>query len=232
MVLVYYRSRRSGAKPGATPKSKSPLRPKIPMSGDVAPPERPYQAALEQNKKSQRRKRYVKFLGDATGSDSVKQSLYNQDASVAPLTVTVYVMPLASIHFRREQVLHCMQSLGCVPRSEAHYDYLILDDKSGHKVNRLFAISDVHEPGIFSHEPDAPGVTNGLVFEMQLPGPMESIIAFEKLLDVARVVATKLNGVVCDDLQNRLTKQATTHIKDRIIDYNRKLRSAHLPSIQ
>ena len=57
LVLVYYRSRRSGAKPGATPKSKSPLRPKIPMSGDVAPPERPYQAALEQNKKPQRRKR-------------------------------------------------------------------------------------------------------------------------------------------------------------------------------
>ena len=200
------------------------------MSGDVAPPERPYQAALE-NRKPQRRKRYVKYLGEGS-RDPVKQSLYNQQASVDPLHVTVYVMPLAGIHFRREQVLHCMTSLGCVASSEAHYDYLILDEHSGHKVNRLFSVHDVHEPGIFSQEPDAPASTNGLLLDMQLPGPMDSILAFEKLLDIARAVATKLNGVVCDDLQNRLTKQATTHIKDRITDYNLKLRSGHIPSIQ
>ena len=201
------------------------------MSGDVSPPERPYQAALDV-KKPQRRKRYVKFLGEAAGNHSVKQSFYNQQTDVAPLTVIVCVLPLTGIHFRRDQVLHCMASLGCVPRSDAHYDYLILDEHSGQKVNRLFSINDVHEPGIFSQEPDAPSSTNGLIFEMQLPGPMDSILAFEKLLEMARVVATKLNGVVCDDLQNRLTKQATTHLKDKIIDYNRKLRSGYVPSIQ
>ena len=200
------------------------------MSGDVAPPERPYQAALE-HRKPQRRKRYVKYLGESA-SHSVKQSLYDQQANLDPLTVSVYVMPLAGIHFRREQVVHCMTSLGCVPSSGEHYDYLILDENSGQKVNRLFAVSDVHEPGIFSHESAAPLSTNGLLFEMQLPGPMDSILAFEKLLEIARAVATKLNGVVCDDLQNRLTRQATTHIKDRIIDYNLKLRSGHIPSIQ
>ena len=67
---------------------------------------------------------------------------------------------------------------------------------------------------------------------MQLPGPMESVMAFERLLDVARHVATRLNGVVCDDLQNRLTKQATLHIKDRIVDYNRKLQFVQSSSVQ
>jgi len=229
LLIVYYLSRRSSAKP--KPNSKSPRRPQIPMSGHVNPPELPYQVRQE-SIKPQRRKRYVKYLGTASDANPVKQGVYDQIADTAPFSVTVYVMPLAGVHFRREQVVHCMQSLGCVPRSDAHYDYLILDEQSGRKVARLFTVKDAHEPGIFSHDTDAPGSTNGLVFDMQLPGPIDSIMAFEKLLDIARVVATKLNGVVCDDLQNRLTKQATTHIKDRIIDFNRKLRTGQIPSIQ
>ena len=67
---------------------------------------------------------------------------------------------------------------------------------------------------------------------MEIPGPIESVMAFERLLEVARRIATRLNGVVCDDLQNRLTKQATLHIKDKIVDYNRKLQYVHSPSIQ
>jgi FtsZ-interacting cell division protein ZipA len=225
LALVYFFTQRTSKKP--TSRRKIP----IPMSGDVSPQERPYQARLEK-KKLQSRKRFVSYLGPGSTSPSTTQHLYDQVSNLEPFAVTVYVMPLAGMLFRREQVVLCLESLGCVPRSDVSYDYLILDEHQGKKVNRLFTVSDVHDPGIFSYAGDAPKNTDGLVFEMQLPGPIESVIAFERLLDVARLVATKLNGVVCDDLQNKLTKQATSHIKDKIVDYNQKLRYTHSSSVQ
>jgi hypothetical protein len=141
-------------------------------------------------------------------------------------------MPLPGIAFRREQVVRCLDSLGCVPRSDAGYDYVILNHAMNKTLHRLFMITDAHVPGIFARVEQAEDKTNGLIFNMQLPGPIDSVMAFEKLLDIARQVAARLNGVVCDDLQNRLTKQATMHIKDRILDHNRKMRFTHSSSIQ
>jgi len=225
--VVYYLTRRASKKQLREPRRH------IPMSGDVAPPERPYQATFEPRIKPQKRKRFVAFMRNGlSSSGNNKQGMYSQSPqSLEPFSVTVYVTPLAGLQFRREQVLTCLENIGCVPRSDDEhdksFDFLVLEHEQGKKVNRLFTIHDAHHPGIFSRSPDAPDQTNGLVFEMQLPGPIESVMAFERLLEVARRVATKLNGVVCDDLRNRLTRQATLHIKDRIVDYNRKLQFVH-----
>ena len=229
LMVVYYLTKRATRKPVGRVKRQ------IPMSGDVAPAERPYQASFE-TRKPQKRKRYVKFMGAGVSGSSTNQSMYEQASVLEPLSVIVYVMPITGLQFSRDHVIACLETIACVPRSDGannkSYDYLILDEELGKKVNRLFSISDAHQPGIFSRSPDAPEKTNGLVFEMELPGPIESVMAFERLLDVARRVATRLNGVVCDDLQNRLTKQATLHIKDKIVDYNRKLQFVHSSSVQ
>ncbi|WP_455376704.1 cell division protein ZipA C-terminal FtsZ-binding domain-containing protein [Kaarinaea lacus] len=229
LMVVYYLTKRATRKPVGRIKRQ------IPMSGDVAPTERPYQASFE-TRKPQKRKRYIKFMGAGVSGSSANQSMYEQASVLEPLSVIVYVMPITGLQFSRDHVIACLETIGCVPRSDGannkSYDYLILDDEQGKKVNRLFSISDAHQPGIFSRSADAPDKTNGLVFEMELPGPIESVMAFERLLDVARRVATRLNGVVCDDLQNRLTKQATLHIKDKIVDYNRKLQFVHSSSVQ
>ena len=240
LLLVYVLSRRSSSRQRNQPEEPTIVqttaqkKPRIPMSGDVAPPERPYQATTEPvlspQKKS--RKRYVKFLGSSNSSRSKSPTYSQLDSPLEALTVVVYVMPLAGISFRREQVLRCLESMGCVPRGDDGFDYVILDKSENKMMHRLFMITDAHKPGIFSNDSDAADKTNGLVFEMRLPGPIDSVAAFEKLLDIARLVATKLNGVVCDDLQNRLTKQATSHIKDRILDHNRKMRFSQQSSIQ
>lgn len=240
LLLVYVVSRRASSRQRNQPEKPSVVqntaqkKQRIPMSGDVAPPERPYQAAMEQAVSPHRksRKRYVKFLGNPNSNRTNSPSYSQFESQLEPLTVVVYVMPLAGISFRREQVLRCLESMGCVPRSDAGFDYAILDKSGSKMMHPLFMITDAHKPGIFSPEPEAADKTNGLVFEMRLPGPIDSVAAFEKLLDIARLVATKLNGVVCDDLQNRLTKQATSHIKDKILDHNRKMRFAQQSSIQ
>lgn len=228
LMVVYYITRQAAKKPNRSTKRQ------IPMSGDVAPPERPYQATYE-SRKPRQRKRFVNFMSRSMPGSSVGQGLYGQGTPVEPFAVIVYVMPHAGLQFRREQVVACLETVGCVPRADGtdvSYDFIILDDEQGKKVKRLFTISDAHQPGIFSHSPEAPEKTNGLVFKMEIPGPIESVMAFERLLEVARRIATRLNGVVCDDLQNRLTKQATLHIKDKIVDYNRKLQYVHSSSLQ
>jgi FtsZ-interacting cell division protein ZipA len=240
LMLVYFLTRRSSSRQKnqlespVTTQTIAGTKQRIPMSGDVAPPERPYQTAMAPTDKSQRksRKRYVKFLGasDTGRSSSLAYSQFEQQ--LEPLTVVVYIMPLAGISLRREQVVRCLESMGCVPRTDVGFDYVILDKSENKKMHPLFTITDAHTPGIFSEEPGAPDKTNGLVFEMRLPGPIDSVVAFEKLLDIARLVATKLNGVVCDDLQNKLTKQTTSHMKDKILDHSRRLRFTQSSSLQ
>lgn len=240
LLLVYFVSRRSSSRQQNPPEvpmteqATAPTKYRIPMSGDVAPPERPYPAASEPavNQPRKSRKRFVKFLGGSDSSHAKSPTYSHFDSQLEALMVVVYVMPLAGISFRREQVLLCLESMGCVPRADIGFDYVILDKSENKMMHRLFTIIDAHTPGIFSQEPEASDKTNGLVFEMRLPGPIDSVAAFEKLLDIARVVATKINGVVCDDLQNRLTKQATSHIKDKILDHNRKMRFTQSSSLQ
>ena len=236
LLLVYFLSRRSSRRDAIrdTPRESPAARHRIPMSGDVNPPERPYQAAMESAHSPARksRKRYVKFLSGTDSNRSKTAGYYQLESALEPLTVMVYVMPLPGITFRREQVRRCLESIGCVPRSDAGFDYVILDQAKHKAVHRLFMVTDAHAPGIFARDEPVADRTNGLIFEMRLPGPIDSVMAFEKLLDIARLVATKLNGVVCDDLQNRLTKQATMHIKDRIQDYNRKMRFTQSSSMQ
>jgi len=237
LLVVYLRSRRFANRRRESSDDvppKKPVKQRIPMSGDVNPPERPYQAAMEpqQNQPRKSRKRYVKFLSGKEKHLSATAEHYPLENSFEPLTVMVYVMPLPGITFRREQVIRCLESLGCVPRSDSGFDYVVLDRAVNKTLQRLFVITDAHAPGIFARDEQAAERTNGLIFEMRLPGPIDSVMAFEKLLDIARIVATKLNGVVCDDLQNRLTKQATMHIKDKILDHNRKMRFTHSSSMQ
>lgn len=228
LLAVYFITKR------ATQKPSKPRQHSLPMSGDVDPPERPYQASFEARKPRQR-KRFVKFMNAGSSGSSAGQNLYQQAGALEPFDVIVYVMPHAVLEFRREQVIACLETVGCIARvdgEDVSYDYLLLDDEQGKRVKRLFTVSDVHQPGIFCHSSDAPQKTSSLVFKMELPGPMESVMAFERLLEVARRIATKLNGVVCDDLQNRLTRQTTLHIKDKIVDYNRKLQFVHSLSVQ
>jgi FtsZ-interacting cell division protein ZipA len=235
VVAIYVASRRS---PGDSLSTRSALtrRHTIPLSGDVAAPERPYQGNPESGRTlpiaRKRRKRYVNYMRGSNAATASQQSFYNLNTEPEPLSVTVFVLPLTGTTFKRDQVINCLKSLGCMPRGHQGYDYVILDDEQANRVNRLFTVKDVHDAGIFAGNGQAANSTNSLAFEMQLPGPMDSVMAFEKLLEVARLVATKLNGVVCDDLQNRLTRQTTLHIKDKIVDYNRRLRFTQSSSIQ
>jgi len=79
-------------------------------------------------------------------------------------------------------------------------------------------------PGSFDldvvDEQSIPGVT----FFMSLPGPTNNIQAFDYMFETAKVIAKNLGGEVRDEQHSAMTAQTAEHIRQEILDYERKRR--------
>lgn len=87
------------------------------------------------------------------------------------------------------------------------------------KQHPIFSVASIIEPGIFNLESIDDYETPGLIIFTQLPGTIPGAEAFDILLNKSRTIAEKLGGQVCDDKRNRLTEQATTHYRDKIVAF-------------
>jgi cell division protein ZipA len=90
------------------------------------------------------------------------------------------------------------------------------------------SIANTVEPGSFDIEHMAELETPGLLLFMQLPGPLESTVAFERLLQLGRGLAEQLDGVLCDESRSVLTLQTIGHIKEKIEAFHFKKKMSSL----
>ncbi|MCU7939964.1 MAG: hypothetical protein KZQ64_05395 [gamma proteobacterium symbiont of Bathyaustriella thionipta] len=89
----------------------------------------------------------------------------------------------------------------------------------------LFSIANVIEPGTFdvqNKEMKTPGIS---IF-MRLPTRIGSYVAYEKLIDVAKVIATELGGELCDETRSQLTQQTISYKKELIKKLNFEMAKA------
>lgn len=96
------------------------------------------------------------------------------------------------------------------------------------KGSAVCTVVNVMEPGSF---PDAQleGIEiPGVILIMQLPGPVEPRVAFEKLLSAGQQLASDLDADLCDERRNRLTQQGIGHMKDAIEAYRFKQKMAQI----
>jgi len=96
---------------------------------------------------------------------------------------------------------------------------------------RLFSIANLVEPGYFDPEDMGTYRTPGLALFLQLPGPIDGVLAFEKMHQMGEMLARRLSGILCDEKHNKLTQQSVTHIKDEIAEYNLRLRTKLLRTV-
>ena len=86
----------------------------------------------------------------------------------------------------------------------------------------VFSVANMVEPGAFDLEAlpgqSLPGVTLFLV----LPGPQDGVDAYADMLATARQLAQQLGGEVLDESRSTLTRQTAHHIRERIIDFQRR----------
>lgn len=87
----------------------------------------------------------------------------------------------------------------------------------------IFSVASMVEPGTFDLENSShklPGVT----FFMALPGPINAVSAFEKMLDTAQQLVSVLGGRLLDESGNKLSVQRIGYLRDDVVSYEHQRR--------
>lgn len=148
-------------------------------------------------------------------------------AGVEPLLVNLTVMAPRDMSFDPYYLKQTLDNSGLVHGDMDIYHYY-RKPKLEFEVNRgqrLFSVANIVEPGYFDPENLETYRSPGIALFLQLPGPIDGVLAFEKMHQVAVMLAKQLGGILCDDKHNKITPQAVSHIKDQIAEYNLKLRT-------
>ena len=78
------------------------------------------------------------------------------------------------------------------------------------------------EPGTFDLRSMDEMTYKGLCFFMRMPCAGQATKVFSDMLNVAEKLASKLDGEVCDEQYNRLTRQSTEHFRQRVAEFTRR----------
>jgi len=131
------------------------------------------------------------------------------------LLIVINVLGNYGTNFKGVQLQEAFQNIGLEYGDMRIYHYYPDDSQQ-----RLFSVASIKEPGCFDFDNPAIYSTKGISLFMLLPGPLDGKLAFEILYGVATELANRLGGYLCDEDFNKLTKQATAHMKDKISDFN------------
>ncbi|MCB1744186.1 MAG: cell division protein ZipA C-terminal FtsZ-binding domain-containing protein, partial [Gammaproteobacteria bacterium] len=89
----------------------------------------------------------------------------------------------------------------------------------------LFSVLNVIKPGTLVPERMQNSNTPGVAFVMTLPPPYETPArAFETMYGVARALSDELGGRLCDETRSTLSAQALNHMRERMIEFERRSR--------
>lgn len=149
-------------------------------------------------------------------------------SDIEPLIIVLNVLARDGGQFDGEKVKSAFHALGLNYGEMSIYHYYPEGKPGlGHKQSSLFSVASAVKPGRFDINDMDSFKTPGLSLILQLPGPMEGVLAFELLQYVANGLARKLGGIVCDGIHNRITQQSAEHLKDQIAAFNLKLHAHH-----
>ena len=148
-------------------------------------------------------------------------------AGMEPLIINLTVMAPQDMSFDPHYLKQTLDDSG-MSHGEMniyHYYRRPKSDLRPNRGQRLFSIANMVEPGYFDSRDINTYRTPGLALFMQLPGPIDGVLAFEKMHQMGEMLARRLSGILCDDKRNKITQQSITHIKDEISEYNLRLRT-------
>jgi cell division protein ZipA len=148
-------------------------------------------------------------------------------AGIQPLLINLTVMAPQDMTFDPHYLKQTLDDSG-LSHGDMHIYHYYRRPRSELEPNRgqrLFSIANIVEPGHFDPQDIQTYRTPGLALFLQLPGPIDGVLAFEKMHQMGEMLAKKLSGILCDDKYNKVTAQSITHIKDEISEYNLRLRT-------
>ena len=130
--------------------------------------------------------------------------------------IVLHVLANQSSGFKGPELVTLLTQLGCKFHTRKTF-YLL--DENGHL---LFHVANTVEPGIFDTQSIQTFTTPGVSFFLCLPSKSSAIMAFDRMLTMAKSLAETLNATVKDDRYSVATEQTFSHYRQRISDFQRQ----------
>jgi cell division protein ZipA len=136
------------------------------------------------------------------------------------LTLLLTIMAPPGRPFRGPSILMAAQELKLKLHKSGVFDYFPTGEI---KDKPVFGVAHLWEPGIFELDTIGKLSTPGLLMFMNLPGSMAPVQATDKMIQVARQLAQKLGGTVCNQQRERMTTQAFMKMRSAAAEFEQQL---------
>ena len=129
--------------------------------------------------------------------------------------VTVRIVARAGESFAGDELVLSLRGIGM-----RHGKFGIFHRYDGNdETKTVFSAASLVEPGSFDlqniKEQEMPGISLFLI----LPGPMESVAAFDMMMEAARTLAQSLDGELLDESGSTLSIQRERYLREEIIEF-------------
>ena len=111
-----------------------------------------------------------------------------------------------------------LEALGSERMEFGRYDIFHRLDAAGRPI---FSMASLLEPGTFDPETMVDSACPGIALFAVLPGPVPAQQAFEDLIDTARTLADRLDGILLDDRGASLSVQRIAHLREEMLEFDR-----------
>jgi len=140
-----------------------------------------------------------------------------QQALPKDLILVLYIIAQDEQGFNGLDIFAVLEELGLRHGAMQIFHHYGLGDAQAKQ--SVFSVASMMEPGILKRENVEQFFTPGLVFFMQLPGPVGGRVAFELMLSQMHKVAEELNGQLENDRHEPLTSEITDALRARIAEF-------------
>jgi cell division protein ZipA len=162
-------------------------------------------------------------LGDDVDESPVEEPLVAEEPAVeAPEVrqqkiVTLRLIAREGGAFKGGELVLSMRGIGL-----RHGKFGIFHRYDGNDEERtVFSAASLVEPGSFDlaniKEQELPGISLFLV----LPGPIDSVEAFDMMMEAARTLAQSMDGELLDESGSTLSIQRERYMREEVIEYER-----------
>ncbi len=139
----------------------------------------------------------------------------NDEPAGRPRIVTLRLIAREGSSFKGDELVLSMRGIGL-----RHGKFGIFHRYDGNDEERtVFSAASLVEPGSFDlaniKEQELPGISLFLV----LPGPIDSVEAFDMMMEAARTLAQSLDGELLDESGSTLSIQRERYMREEVIQY-------------
>lgn len=133
------------------------------------------------------------------------------------LIIAITVMSDRDAGFSGDQIMQVVREV------QLHFDhrgiFQFYPDLEGAGETAWFGVANVMKPGVFSLDAMADFSTRGLALFLQLPGPYDPVIAYDKMVEVAQQFAAH-GGILCDERRQPLTSSQIEERRERVRSFD------------